>query len=95
MAERINNDKKTDVIIVTDVRFPNELEDIHDYTHGWRIVPIRIEREIPRNAIMNEHVSETALDDYKFWEYIVDNNGTLEDLRQSSVVMIENMLISD
>jgi len=95
MANRINDTKNIDVIIVTDVRFPNELEDISSYTKGWRIVPIRIEREIPRNQIMNEHVSETALDDYKFWEYIVDNNGTLEDLGDSSVAIIEDLLISD
>jgi hypothetical protein len=95
MAERVNGDRNTDVIIVTDVRFPNELEDIHDYVKGWRIIPIRIERDIPRQEIMNEHISETALDDYNFWEYIVDNNGTLEEFKESSIALINNMLISD
>lgn len=95
IAKRITEDTENDVIIVTDVRFPNEVEDIHDYVKNRRIVPIRIEREIPRDNIAQQHVSETALDDYKFFEYIVDNNGTLEDLLGSSKVVTEDILVSD
>jgi hypothetical protein len=95
MAKRINNDTKTDVIIVTDVRFPNELEDIHDFIDGWRIIPIRIERNIPRDALIQEHASETALDDYRFWEFIIDNNGTLEEFKDSSKILSERILILD
>lgn len=92
MAERINNDIETDAIIVTDVRFPNEIEDIHDFIKGWRIVPIRIERNIPRNALIQEHPSETALDAYKFWEFIIDNNGTLEEFKEASTALAEHLM---
>jgi len=95
MAERINNDIKTNVVIITDVRFPNELEDIHEFIRDWRIVPIRIERNIPRQALIKEHASETALDDYGFWEYIIDNNDTLESLRDSADAVVRDILISD
>ena len=95
MAKRINADTNTDVIIVTDVRFPNEVEDIHDFIEGWRIVPIRIERDIIRGSLIQEHPSETALDDYKFWEFIIDNNGTLEDLKSSAKCLSEQILILD
>ncbi len=95
LADKINNDNENDVIIITDARFPNEIEDIQDYVNDWRFVPIRIEREIPRNALINEHSSEKALDDYKFWEYIVDNNGTLENLKESSSRAVDEILISD
>jgi dephospho-CoA kinase len=28
----------------------------------------------------NEHVSETALDDFNGWDYVIENNGTIEEL---------------
>ena len=95
MAKRLNDDTETDVIIVTDVRFPNEVEDIHDYVKTRRIVPIRIERDTYRSNIEKEHVSETALDDYRFFEFIIDNNKSLDDLRESSKVVSDDILISD
>jgi len=84
MAKRLNEDTEHDVIIVTDVRFPNEIEDIQEYVKDCRIVPIRIERDFDRNDVSKEHASETALDEYKFFEWIIDNNGTLEELEQAS-----------
>lgn len=95
MAERINGDTENDVLIVTDARFPNEIEDIQAYINGWRVVPIRINRDIPRDAIQQEHPSEVALDDYCCFEYIIDNNGTLEDLKESSVRVTEDILNGD
>lgn len=93
LANRINGDNENDVIIITDARFPNELETIRDHVNdGWRVIPIRIEREIERDALHAEHSSETALDDYKWWEWIVDNNSTLEDLKLSSKVVTEDIL---
>lgn len=91
LAERINK-SNSDVIMITDVRFPNEVEDIHDYLDGWRIIPIRIDRPIDRTNIMNEHISETALDDYLFWEYMVDNVGTLDDLKDSAEMLVKDIL---
>lgn len=66
--------------IITDVRFPNELKAIKD--RGG--ITIRINRnetklnEIIRTTI-GQHPSETALDNAKF-DYILDNNGTIEQL---------------
>lgn len=92
LAERINSDNENDVIIITDVRFPNELEDIHDYVKTRRIIPMRIERDIDRDSIAKEHISETALDDYEFFEWVIDNNGTLEDLQASSDVVTDDII---
>jgi len=71
--------------IITDVRFSNEAKAIKD-REG---ILIRVERN--NNKILNlsfdkntknpsEHPSETALDDYKEWDYIIENNGTIENL---------------
>lgn len=65
-----SNDK---IYIIPDVRYPKELEAIQSI--GGII--IRVER--PGIKVMNHH-SETALDNYPF-EYIIDNNGTIKDLR--------------
>jgi hypothetical protein len=57
--------------IITDTRFPNEARAIKQ--RGG--VVIRINRSIDNGS----HPSETALDNYSF-DYIIDNNGTIEDL---------------
>lgn len=58
--------------IITDLRFPNELEAIKKRDG----ITIRIQRDGDTNE---GHASETALDFAKF-DYIVNNNGTLEEL---------------
>lgn len=67
--------------IITDVRFPNELQEIKDK----KGVTIRINRlnSSPQTIYVNKkertHPSETALDNAEF-NYIIDNNGTIEEL---------------
>lgn len=73
----------SDVIIITDTRFPNEITEIID--NSYETITIRIERNINTKEHMNLHASETSLDDWKEWNYIVQNNGTLEDLRLSAI----------
>lgn len=68
-----------DITIITDVRFPNEIEMLMN-EEDFNVTVIRVERDMNRDGSENEHESETALDDYNFFNYIVDNNGTLEDL---------------
>ncbi|RTK92531.1 MAG: hypothetical protein EKK61_03795 [Rickettsiales bacterium] len=67
--------------IITDVRFPNELEAIKDK----KGISIRLEREQEFSMFNEEaiskhsHPSETALDNAEF-DYVIDNNGTIEEL---------------
>lgn len=71
--------------IITDVRFPNEAKAIKD--RGGILVRVdsnfinvengKTTRTYPE---FGEHISETALDDYKDWDFIIFNNGTIEDL---------------
>jgi hypothetical protein len=56
-VERINNDN-LDFAIVSDARFPNEIEFLLPFD------PIVI--KLNRNALSNSHISETALDNYDF-----------------------------
>lgn len=59
--------------VITDVRYPNEAEAIKNLGG----VLIRIDRN---TGFTDNHISETALDNYDGWDYVIDNNGTLENL---------------
>ena len=60
--------------VITDVRFPNEAWAIKD--RGGKL--IRVERN---TNLIDHHISETALDDFTQWDRVIDNNGTLEELK--------------
>lgn len=62
--------------IITDVRFHNEFKAIRD--RGG--ILIRMERDLDED-VEALHISETALDRVTDWDYVIDNNGTLEDLK--------------
>ena len=59
--------------IIADVRYPNEVKAIKE-RNG---ILLRIDR---KGAGAGNHSSETALDDYKEWDLVIDNNSTKEDL---------------
>lgn len=59
--------------LIPDTRFLNEAKAIRD--RGG--IVLRVNRDIASNT--NTHPSETALDNYQF-DYIINNNGTLEEL---------------
>lgn len=79
--------------VITDVRFPNEANSIKE--KGG--VNIRVNRPNMFDAAIKstkiEHESETALDYYKF-DYVIENNGTIEDLiiKVQSILKIENII---
>ena len=63
----------------SDVRFLNEFDAMR--TNGWTLIKLVRDVYSLRNGDIN-HASETQLDllpDDK-WDYIIDNNGTIEDL---------------
>lgn len=77
-------------IVVTDVRFPNEAEQIKEY--GGIIV--RIIRPTLTRDTADAHISERALDDYQP-DYTVHNDSTLEALyAEADKVMAEEGIIS-
>lgn len=81
----IYNDPKVNIVI-SDVRFPNELEKLKSI--GFTIVRIvRDNRPIDRDP---NHISEIALDDYPF-EHIIYNNGTLEELNYKVLEMVSKL----
>jgi hypothetical protein len=61
--------------VITDTRFPNEADAIKK--RGG--IVIRVER--PSVGVKSTHPSETGLDDYKNFDAVIINDGTLGDLK--------------
>ena len=81
--------------IITDVRFPNELEAIKKHNG----ITIRINRGlIERTGKMiqePEHISETALDNAEF-DYIIENDCTIDNLIEKvREILIKENIIND
>lgn len=72
------------VALITDVRFLNEA----DYVRKCGGVVVRVNR--PESASVDEHVSETELDDYKF-DFVINNNSTLNNLASDVRMLIHNL----
>ena len=82
--------------IITDTRFPNEADAVKS-RDGINIRINRLNKELlDTNEKFNDefnkhhHPSETALDNYTF-DYVIDNNGTIEDL----IVKVKEILIKE
>ena len=71
------------LFVVSDCRFPNEIERVKQEFSN--VFAVRIHRNTEEHM---SHSSETALDDYEFDEEIF-NNGSLESLRDTVVDMVE------
>lgn len=72
-------------IIITDVRYKNEA----DYIKNKGGILIRINRNTRYN---DNHISEIDLDDYEKFDYIVDNNGTINQLIDKIVDIYNDLL---
>ena len=74
--------------IVTDIRFPNEAESIKKRDG------ILIRVNTTRKCVVSDHPSETSLDDYKKFDYVIDNSGTISQLISGirGILMHENMI---
>ena len=77
-----------DYVIIPDCRFPNELHKIREA--GYHATHIRVTRDIESglNEGQQQHISEMAMD-HETPDYIVPNNGTIEDLYDAIQVIVE------
>jgi ABC-type oligopeptide transport system ATPase subunit len=77
--------------IITDVRFHNEAEAIK--SRGG--IMIRLNRN---STVVSEHTSETALDHYAWFDYVIDNsNTTIGELIKmvKEILIIEHIITKD
>ena len=74
--------------IITDLRFPNELSEVKKR----KGVTIRVNRFPAENKM--KHESETSLDHIDDWDFVIDNNGSIEELVEQ-VKIIYNQIKND
>lgn len=80
--------------IITDLRYPNELQAIKDKSG----ITIRVDRFTGNVGIDNDthavtdwqHESETALDDYQDWDYIIHNDSDIKSLIEKVKDILKN-----
>jgi hypothetical protein len=80
----IEEDEQIPYWIITDSRFPNELAAVKKHNG----IAIKVIRD-SGNTIGTTHTSETALDDYTEWDYVINNNGTLDELKTQVLSILE------
>ena len=85
---------KYDVVMITDVRFPNEIESFYgcDISEWFDIISVRVERPIYNLEDYN-HESNTSLDDFNQFSYIVYNERGLDELKMSAEEIVKDILI--
>ena len=90
--------------IITDNRFPNEIQVVKSKQGITIRIERDFNLRFPEYNNIEEvkdkdpelykqltHFSETAVDDYKEWDYVIQNNGTIEDLIEE----VRNILIKE
>lgn len=103
VASTMANIKDIDNVIITDLRFPNELQAIKNRggisirvnrgkTELYEQMSGTIENPIP-TGVFKEHESETALDLATF-DYVIDNNSDIQSLieKVKEILIKENIL---
>lgn len=105
--ERVNNNHWVDLVIdainesdekyfvLTDARFENEIYRVFDKCKNAEIITLRMERDMVRDKTQAEHPSETGLDDFIGWNYIIDNNGSLEELEAAAKSISDEIICTD
>ena len=77
------------VFVIPDCRFPNEIGEVVS-AFGDNVILIRVNRN--NNRLTNKeknHESETALDNWFGWDHVINNNGTLEELKGKVINIIK------
>lgn len=87
-----------DIVVYTDARFPNEIEEFQEMALNGEInlVVVRMRRD---TGIVDDHPSETALDAWDeemLFEETIFNNGSIEELQKMvKALMIRRGIIND
>ena len=85
VAKRIKDDKPS-VAVITDARFPNEREWAKEFGATTALIVGRTRDDF--NSF-NTHASETGLGVPEDYDVVIDNSGTIEDLKHKVVNVLE------
>lgn len=80
-----------DIIIITDARLVDEIEDIKK--NYPKAISIRINCKLNNNLTIDQknHITEKGLDDYNNFDYIIDNDMNYDNLKNSVNEVLEEL----
>ena len=79
-----------DVIIISDARFINEIEEIKKQNKNTTVIKIEgLENNLTKKQ--KEHITETALNDYNNYDYTIENKNTKENLKKQITKIMEEI----
>lgn len=81
-----------DVLTISDARFPREIEEVKKAFPN--VISILIERPnfvSPLDKKEIKHDTETALDHYHNYDYTIKNDGTIEELKEKVIQLLEEV----
>lgn len=82
-----------DVITISDARFPKELDSIkNNFKDVYKINIKRPNFENNLNDIQRKHVTEVALDNYNDYDYILVNDGSINDLNDKIKQIVDKVI---
>lgn len=82
-----------DVITISDARLPEEIESI--YTSFKNVYRVNITRPNFNNSLNDQerkHATEVALDKYNNYDYVIVNEGTLQDLNEKAKKIVDEVI---
>ena len=82
----LENQKEDDFTIISDLRFPIEVEEIKN-NNG---IIVKVNRQ---TYMHNDYKSDQALDDFTAWDYVIENNGTVEDLKEKISELAKKLMV--
>ena len=83
-----------DVLFITDVRFINEAEWVTN--RGGKVVRVERRQEAyDPEETPDCHSSETAMDDYSNYDYVINNNGSENELLSAVSSMLSTLKIKN
>lgn len=85
-----------DIFIIDDIRLEIEINEIKK--HLKNVLVVKIERPEYINELTSsqkKHLTETGLDNYNDYDYVIKNDGSLEDLKIKTIKFIESSEIDD
>ena len=79
-----------DLLLITDWRYPNE--DLGDFcfiqANKIETCHVRINRKA---SPLSSHPTETVLDDYEGFDFVIENDGTLDELRETVKQLVKQL----
>lgn len=78
-----------DVITVSDIRFDSEIEALKEVFQNAYYIKVERKNGINELGILSSHATENGLQQSDYYDMIIKNDGTLEELNEKVIDMLE------